>query len=117
MVCITCMTHLNAFMRKLTRTGRKRKGKNQSRVQENIRYICFSREEEGIELQVLSNKTSEPKPGASGSFISYAEAGALPSTDADSLESTEYQQNETKDTKPSSTIGKKICVYRISHEL
>jgi hypothetical protein len=63
----------------------------------------------------LSNKTSEPnpRPGVSSSFISYAEAGALPSTDADSLESTEFQQAEVvKDAKPSSTIDLKAEVHR-----
>jgi hypothetical protein len=82
----------------------------QEEVDDNWQEV--KREEEGIELQVLSNKTSEPnpRPAVSGSFISYAEAGALPSTDADSLESTEFQQAEVvKDAKPSSTIGKKFA--------
>ncbi|XP_063915633.1 pecanex-like protein 1 isoform X1 [Zophobas morio] len=72
------------------------------------------REEEGIELQVLSTKHPEinPPPGIHGSFISYTE-GCLPSTDAESLASTEFQQPENvKDTKPSSTIDLKAEVHR-----
>ncbi|XP_064214797.1 pecanex-like protein 1 isoform X2 [Tribolium castaneum] len=81
-------------------------------IDENWQEV--KREEEGIELQVLSNKTeTNSRPAVSGSFISYAEAGALPSTDADSLESTEFQQAEAaKDTKPSSTIDLKAEVHR-----
>lgn len=67
-----------------------------------------NREEEGIELQVLSNKpaadTLQP-PGCS-SIASYTEVGAVVSTDIDSLESGDFQRMEVTDGKPnSSTIG------------
>lgn len=69
------------------------------------------REEEGIELQVISNKPTEnnSRTPAAGSFVSFTEQAALPSTDADSLESGEFQQADVaKETKPTSTIGKQF---------
>lgn len=62
---------------------------------------------------MLSNKTAEPNPAprTTGSLASYLEAGALPSTDADSVESTESQQAEpVRGPKPSSTIGKLLNI-------
>lgn len=70
------------------------------------------REEEGIELQVLSNKPAEnnSRAVAAGSFVSFTENAALPSTDGDSCtESGEFQQTDVaKETKPTSTIGKQL---------
>ncbi|KAJ8972889.1 hypothetical protein NQ317_008510 [Molorchus minor] len=70
----------------------------------------FFREDEGIELQILSSNPV-PVPGRStgtglSTLTTYTEVGVLPSTDADSLESTEFQQLEFAEGggKPPSTI-------------
>lgn len=65
------------------------------------------REEEGIELQVLSNKPSTSTTEATFGNIPlsvFGEAAALPSTDADSVDSGEYEEIGAE--KPSSTIGR-----------
>lgn len=72
-----------------------------------VLFLVGFREEEGIELQVLSNKpttsTVEPVYGNIPLSMMFGEAAALPSTDADSVDSGEYEEIGTE--KPSSTIG------------
>lgn len=73
------------------------------------------REEEGIELQVLSNKrvreTTEPLYN-NVPLSMFGETAPIPSTDADSLDSGEYEEIEEPEEKPTSTIG--MCYLRIA---
>ncbi|XP_045480207.1 pecanex-like protein 1 [Harmonia axyridis] len=74
------------------------------------------REDEGIELQVLSTKSVEENLNSAKpqtSLMSYAEAGAVQSTDADSMESIELLHLDANDTeKLPGTIDLKADVHR-----
>jgi hypothetical protein len=64
------------------------------------------REEEGIELQVLSSKqSSETPPVGCSSRNSYIEPQQGTGTDADSLNSSEYPVEDVTFKNGSSTIG------------
>lgn len=57
-------------------------------------------------MQVLSGKRVSGSPPLAGSLASYpSEAGAAGGTDADSIDSADFQRH-ADDTKPTSTIGK-----------
>lgn len=73
-----------------------------------------SREEEGIELQVFSGKQVSDSPPNAGSVTSYGEIGAVAGTDADSIDSGEYQQQieQATDLKTNGTIDLKADVHR-----
>jgi hypothetical protein len=65
------------------------------------------REEEGIELQVLSSKrSSETPPVGCSSRNSYIEPQHGTGTDADSINSSEYPVEDVTFKNGSSTIGK-----------
>lgn len=77
-----------------------------SAVHHDRKHWFVFRGEEGIELQVLSNKpsSSNSEPLFGHIPINYVEDPVtLPSTDADSLDSGEYEEIAEK---PNSTIGK-----------
>lgn len=77
-------------------------------------YNCIDyREDEGIELQVLSGKRVSGSPILAGSVVSYSEAGAVGGTDVDSIDSGEFQRqaDPLSELKPTSTIG--MFVYII----
>ncbi|KAF5282134.1 hypothetical protein FQR65_LT02831 [Abscondita terminalis] len=65
-------------------------------------------EDEGIELQVLSKK-STPQP--SNKSLANIESGVVPSTDVDSLESGEFQQLDANRGKSGSVIDLKAEVH------
>jgi len=68
-------------------------------------FLVF-REEEGIELQVLSSKqSSETPPVGCSSRNSYIEPQQGAGTDADSINSSEYPAEEVTFKNGSSTIG------------
>jgi len=74
----------------------------------NISIVGFldCREEEGIELQVLSSKqSSETPPVGCSSRNSYIEPQQGAGTDADSINSSEYPAEEVTFKNGSSTIG------------
>jgi hypothetical protein len=74
----------------------------------NISVVGFldCREEEGIELQVLSSKqSSETPPVGCSSRNSYIEPQQGAGTDADSINSSEYPAEEVTFKNGSSTIG------------
>lgn len=73
-------------------------------------FIFFSgmnREEEGIEMQVLSNKqpAETNKITYASPAASYAEIGPLVNTDIDSIESEDFQRTGIVALKQTSTIG------------
>ncbi|XP_018322376.1 pecanex-like protein 1 isoform X2 [Agrilus planipennis] len=71
------------------------------------------REDEGIELQVLSKKSpGTPKLPTCRSEVSNVETSALPSTDVDSLDSEECQHLEPTSQKLSGIIDLKADVHR-----
>lgn len=71
------------------------------------------REEEGIELQVLSGKRISGSPPMAGSLASYSDVGAVGGTDADSIDSAEFhkQGDPLSELKPTSTIG--LCYLKL----
>lgn len=64
--------------------------------------FCFS-EPEGIELQILPTSKARAEQHTLSTIHSYGTTAPQPSTDGDSIESTEFQQ--INEVKPSSTIG------------
>lgn len=81
--------------------------------------LCTVREEEGIELQELSNKpvnsSTQPASYISIPLSTFAENAANQGADADSLESGEYEVMQEASVGPSSKIGINIlqnCVLQ-----
>lgn len=71
-------------------------------------FLSVFREEEGIELQVLSNKpvvdSNQQQNGSTLWMSSYAEF-SFANTDVDSVESDDFHRIEPIDQKQTSTIG------------
>lgn len=65
-------------------------------------------------MQVFSGKRNSDSPPHAGSLASYSEAGAVGGTDADSIDSGEYQRHfdPATEIKPNGTIDLKADVHR-----
>lgn len=71
------------------------------------------REEEGIEMQVLSNKQQpeSSKVTYTSPALSFTEFGPLVNTDLDSIESEDFQRAGVVALKQTSTIG--MLIYQL----
>uniref|UniRef100_A0A1Y1K2E8 Pecanex-like protein n=1 Tax=Photinus pyralis TaxID=7054 RepID=A0A1Y1K2E8_PHOPY len=82
-------------------------------IQEDVKeeeWNMEKKEDEGIELQVLSKKNVEDTSQPNRSLANI-ESGVVPTTDADSLESGEFQQLEVANCKSGSVIDLKAEVH------